>query len=211
MRAGENSGPRKERFAACPDRTPPGQGRQPPLKSLCPESTIRSSSHETHRSEMKREARTGIWKFLHYKSRSSRSPKEVVGSEFPDIRRSAICGAIHPGNTQSSMTSSSAQSRLLSWSEASRGVGDHHGHHAAGIDVRLRAGDSASRSISAEAFGKVGVVIRRQTVNDQAGVSVHEGTGGLELARLALDQRAAGVVELGLARGPAAGESRCSS
>ena len=49
-----------------------------------------------------------------------------------------------------------------------------------------------------EPLGEGRVVVGGQPVDEQAGVAADQGRGGLELPRLALDQRPAGVVQLGL-------------
>ncbi|MGO9289397.1 MAG: hypothetical protein ACLQIJ_11685, partial [Polyangia bacterium] len=78
------------------------------------------------------------------------------------------------------------------------GVGDNHGNQGVQVDLPVQGGVQGIEIDPGETVGKVDVVVWRQAVDEEVGVPVHQGAGGLELAGLALDQGAPRVVQLGL-------------
>ena len=66
------------------------------------------------------------------------------------------------------------------------------------MDLPVQGVVQGSKIDPGETVGKVDVMIWSQTVDEEIGVLVHQGPGGLELAGLALDEGAPRVVQLGL-------------
>ena len=77
------------------------------------------------------------------------------------------------------------------------GVGDHHCNQGVRVDLPVQDGVQGNQIDPGEPFGKVDVMVWRQAVDEEIGVPVDQGGGGLELAGLALDEGAPRVVQLG--------------
>lgn len=82
-----------------------------------------------------------------------------------------------------------------------RSVGDDDGDQRVRVDPPMGLVDEGRQVDISHSFGEAGVVVDWQVVDDKAGVSIHEGRGCFELPGLALDERAACVVQLGLTGG----------
>ena len=71
------------------------------------------------------------------------------------------------------------------------------------MNLPVRGGTERFEIDPGQSVREGAVVIRRQGVDEEIGVAIDQCRRRLELPGLALDQGAAGVVELGLAGGPA--------
>src|SRR5208337_4878647 len=86
------------------------------------------------------------------------------------------------------------------------GVSDNHGNQGVRVDLPVQSVVQGIEIDPGETVGKVDVMVWRQAVDEEIGVPVHQGPGGLELVGLALDQGAPRVVQLGLGGWPAAAQ-----
>src|SRR5271157_438239 len=130
--------------------------------------------------------------------RTSRT--KIAGSEFL-LRFPASAIALELSQTGGSSILDDLQLGPVEAFEGFRrvgGVSDNHSNQGVRVDLPVQGGVQGIEIDPGETVGKVDVMVWRQAVDEEIGVPVHQGPGGLELAGLALDEGAPRVVQLGL-------------